>query len=100
MGGFRRAPPPPEQSANDRAGKFTSEAPSTGPVLISRMIKCHYNWKYMFLHPSIDEIIKRYLAKFHKEASMASVEPTAAPTAVPTAAPTPAPTPVPTAEPT
>ena len=27
------------------------------------MIKCHYNWKYIFLRPSIDQIIKRYLAK-------------------------------------
>ena len=28
------------------------------------MVKCHYNWKYLFLRPSIKEVIERYNTKF------------------------------------
>ena len=28
------------------------------------MVKLHYNWKYAFLRPTIEEVIKRYTEKF------------------------------------
>ena len=31
-----------------------------GATLLERMIKLHYNWKYVFLRPTMKEIIKRY----------------------------------------
>ena len=69
-------------------------------MLLSRMGRLHYNWKYLFLRPTIGEVVKRYLEKFHKkevaapspatqpssgEASSSADAP-AAPTATPTAA--------------
>ena len=45
-------------------GKFTEEAGSAGPVLISRIVKLHYNWKYTFLRPTVKQIIERYDTKF------------------------------------
>ncbi len=24
----------------------------------------HYNWKYKFLHPSVEQVVKRYLEKW------------------------------------
>ena len=42
------------------AGKFTDEAKHSGPVLISRMVKLHYNWKYIFLRPTVKQVIERY----------------------------------------
>ena len=46
------------------AGKFTEEAKSTGPTLLRRMVKLHYNWKYTFLRPSIEQVIRRYKEKW------------------------------------
>jgi len=28
------------------------------------MVKLHYNWKYLFLHPTMSKIIERYNLKF------------------------------------
>ena len=33
-------------------------------MLLSRIVKLHYNWKYLFLRPTIQEIVDRYNAKF------------------------------------
>ena len=41
-----------------------SQAKSVGPELLSRIVKLHYNWKYIFLRPTIEEIVKRYNEKF------------------------------------
>ena len=46
------------------AGKFTEEAKSTGPTLLRRMVQLHYNWKYTFLRPSIEQVIRRYKEKW------------------------------------
>ena len=72
------------------AGKFMEEASSAGHVLLRRMIKLHYNWKYFFIRPTIEEVCARYLAKHGqgngvREAS--AMPPTAPP---PTAEPSPA----------
>ena len=40
------------------------QAPSMGPLLLPRIVRLHYNWKYLFLRPTILEIIERYNAKF------------------------------------
>ena len=70
------------------AGKFTSEAPSTGAKLLQRMVKLHYNWKYPFLRPTMEKIIGRYNLKFRPT----SLDPAAALAPDPTAAaPAPAP---------
>jgi len=52
------------ESVFSGAGKFTAEAPSTGAELLSRMVKLHYNWKYLFLRPTMSQIIERYNLKF------------------------------------
>ena len=53
------------ESVFSGAGKFTDEAGRSGHKLISRMVKLHYNWKYPFLRPTIDQVVERYMAKFH-----------------------------------
>ena len=45
------------------AGKFTDEASSAGHVLLRRMVKLHYNWKYEFVRPTVDEVCERYKVK-------------------------------------
>ena len=52
------------ESVFSGAGKFTEEAPSGGELLLSYLIKLHYNWRYSFLQPSNQEIIDRYNIKF------------------------------------
>jgi len=51
-------------------------------------VKLHYNWKYLFLRPTMAQIIERYNFKFHESlAGAAPVDATAtAPTTAPTAA--------------
>ena len=46
------------------AGKFTEEANATGAILLQRMIRLHYNWKYAFLRPTNEQVCKRYMEKF------------------------------------
>jgi hypothetical protein len=63
------------------AGKFTEEAKFVGPKLLQCMVKLHYNWKYAFLRPTIEEVCTRYTAQFHDvapEMEMAAVEAAAA----------------------
>ena len=38
------------------AGKFMEEASSAGHVLLRRMIKLHYNLKYIFIRPTVEEV--------------------------------------------
>lgn len=57
------------------AGKFSKEALSVSPKLMERMCKLHYNWKYEFLRPSIDEVVKRYKDKFHHKAGATEQSP-------------------------
>jgi len=82
--------------------KLTAEAPSTGAELLSRMVKLHYNWKYLFHHPTMSQINERYNLKFHESlAGAARVDATANdPTAAPTAAPAAVAAPVTTNAPT
>ena len=62
--GCKKAAAANVESVFSGAGKFTSEAPSTGAKLLQRMVKLHYNWKYTFLRPSLAKIIERYNLKF------------------------------------
>jgi hypothetical protein len=82
------------ESVFSGAGKFTKEAPSTGHVLLKRIVRLHYNWKYDFIRPSIKAVCARYMEKFHAApCAAASDEPSAsAAAAAPDAAP-PTPTP-------
>ena len=48
------------------------EAKSTGPTLLQRMVKLHYNWKYPFLRPTIESVVQRYNQKFGFQASSSS----------------------------
>ena len=77
------------ESVFSGTGKFTAEAPSTGAELLSRMARLHYNWKYLFLRPTMSQIIERYNLKFSTSpARAAPVDATAnAPTAARTTAP-------------
>jgi hypothetical protein len=76
-------------------GKFTSEAPSTGPVLLRRLARLHYNWKYPFLRPTTDAVVTRYKKKF---GDTAPAEPALADAPAPAPAPPPAPAPAPSEE--
>ena len=49
--------------AEPGAGKFTDEASSAGHVLLRRMVKLHYNWKYKFVRPTVEEVCARYTVK-------------------------------------
>jgi len=54
------------ESVFSGAGKLMAEAPSTGAGLLSRMVKLHYNRKYLFFRPTMAQIIERYNLKFHE----------------------------------
>ena len=51
------------------------KAPLVGATLLERMIKLHYNWKYVFLRPSMAQIIARYKVKFGGDAATATAPP-------------------------
>ena len=61
--GCKRAAAANVESVFSGAGKFTEEASSAGHLLLRRMIKLHYNWKYPFIRPRIEEVCTRYKAK-------------------------------------
>ena len=63
--GCKKAAAANVESVFSGAGKFTEEAKSTGAILLQRMIRLHYNWKYAFLRPTNDQVCKRYMEKFH-----------------------------------
>jgi hypothetical protein len=46
------------------AGKFMEAGSNTGPKTLKRIIKLHYNWKYSFLQPSLEEVTARYNLKW------------------------------------
>ena len=71
--GCKKAAAANVESVFSGAGKFTQEAKSAGHMLLSRMVRLHYNWKYLFLRPTIEEVVKRYLEKFHKKEAAAPV---------------------------
>ena len=48
------------------AGKFMDEAPSSGAKLLSMMVRCHYLYKYEFIRPSIEAVVKLYNQKHHR----------------------------------
>ena len=51
------------------AGKFMEEAPSTGSVLLRQLIRCHYNYRYWFLRPSLKQVKDRYTQRHGKESN-------------------------------
>ena len=63
------------ESVFSGAGKFMQEAPSTGPVLLQRMIRLHYNWKYRYLRPTIHKVSERYNTKFRPKHAGPSTAP-------------------------
>ena len=75
------------------------EAPSTGPKLLSRMVKLHYDWQYDFLRPTEKELVPRYNEKWHgalvPAAHVGVATPAPAPAPVPAPVPVPAPAPAP-----
>ena len=50
-------------SRRGACGKFTDEASSAGHVLLRRMVKLHYNWKYKFVRPNVEEVCARHKIK-------------------------------------
>jgi len=42
------------------ADKFMDEAASAGHTTLRRMVKLHYNFKYRFIRPTVDEVCARY----------------------------------------
>ena len=47
------------------------QARSVGYKLLSRLIKLHYNWKYLCLRPTVQQIVKRYREKYGNSDSAA-----------------------------
>jgi len=64
------------ESVFSGAGKFTAEAPWTGAELLSRMVKLHYNWKYLFLRPTMSKIIETISSFISSPARAAPVDAT------------------------
>ena len=84
--GCKKAAAANVESSFSGAGKFSAEAKSVGGVLLTRMVKLHENWKYPFLRPTVETIIKRYESKFGgANAADAGEAPTPAPAATATA---------------
>ena len=52
------------ESVFSGAGKFTEEARTASPTLVSSMVKLHYNWKYTFLSPTVKQVIELCNKKF------------------------------------
>ena len=75
--GCKKAAAANVESVFPGAGKFTEEAKSAQADLLQRMIKMHYNWKYPFLRPTIEEVCKRYKEKFSSDAAAAATPATA-----------------------
>ena len=48
------------------------QATFTGGTLLSRMVKLHYDWKYPFLRPKVESVVKRYNLKFGNVAPQAA----------------------------
>jgi hypothetical protein len=42
------------------------QAKSVGPALLKSIVKMHYNWKYAFLRPSVEEVVARYKVHHQK----------------------------------
>ena len=59
---------------------------------MSRMVKLHYDWKYPFLRPKVESVVKRYNLKFGNVAPQAAEAEAASPGA---ASPGPSPPPPP-----
>ena len=65
------------ESVFSGAGKFTEEAKLTGPVLLQRIVKLHYNFKYKFLRPPMNAITTCYNKKHGHEHNKANPVPPA-----------------------
>ena len=63
------------QTVFSGAGKFMEEAPSAGAALLRMLVRCHVNYGYWFIRPTIAEVIARYNQKHHPERKPAGVEP-------------------------
>ena len=61
--GCKRAAAANVESVFSGAGKFTDEASSAGHVLLRRIVKLHYSWKYTFVRPTVEEVCARYKKK-------------------------------------
>ena len=78
------------------AGKFMEEAPSAGAKLLRMMVRCHTNYGYWFLRPTIEEVVARYNQKHHPSRKPDPAAPPSPPTAPGPTAAAPSPAPAPT----
>ena len=93
--GCKKAAASNVESVFSGAGKFTEEATFTGAKLLSRMVKLHYDWKYPFLRPKVESVVKRYNLKFGNVAPQDAEAEAASPGAASPGAPGPSPPPPP-----
>ena len=56
------------------AGRISAKSRTLSPTLLSDYAFCHYNYKYDWLRPSLDEIIKAYIRLFGKKAHESDAE--------------------------
>ena len=52
------------ESVFSGAGNFIEQGGTAGSTLLERMVKLHYNWKYEFVRPTLEEVVDRYHEKF------------------------------------
>ena len=52
------------ESVFSGAGNFMEQGGTSGSTLLERMVKLHYNWKYEFVRPTLEEVVDRYHEKF------------------------------------
>ena len=57
-------PLPTAPAAHLPACSPSGQAESTGPQLLQRIVRLHYNWKYAFLRPTNKAVCERYKTKF------------------------------------
>ena len=60
------------------AGNFMEQGGTAGSTLLERMVKLHYNWKYKFVRPTLEEVVDRYHEKFKASNTMFVAEASAA----------------------
>ena len=47
------------ESVFSGAGNFMEQGGTAGSTLLERMVKLHYNWKYEFVRPTLEEVVDR-----------------------------------------
>ena len=56
------------------AGRISAKSRTLSPIILSEYAFCHYNYKYEWLRPSVDEIVAAYMKLYGKKARDSDAE--------------------------